>query len=130
MSLDSWEREFIPFPPRTAAHRGRRAALIASLRFWTGLLSKNRRKHHIIIRDGHLMDPERREFFWPQDADALCWRYYRGKYPPCKNCPVLIVKGESCYDSEERSSFYSRSDARPMLRLLKKAAKKYGIPAD
>ncbi len=136
--MDSWRKEFMNGSAYTAAKRGRKAALKWSLRMWEGLLKKNLKKHGLShLENGSLAEWEDGavvDSFRPDDSeDALCIRY--AKAIDCKGCPVAEEYGNSCDHRDSNGciagspweSFSDFEDARPMLRLLRKAAKKYGV---
>lgn len=110
MSLESWEREFYKTP---ASKTSRRFALKHSLRKWIGLLSKNRRKHKVTLRNCVLFD-NNNELEIDASSCALCKHY---EHDDCVTCP-LFTDGKCCYGA------YSKAyDNRvvPMIKLLKKA---------
>lgn len=125
MSLKTWKAEFYPKP---ASRVSKKDALAHSLRKWEGLKRANLKKHSL----------KRAAFGWRVlgdendnrieiDADtcALCTHYIKGSFENCVECPLYAVRAENCYgtDGSPYSEFTDNGDARPMIRLIKKAMK-------
>lgn len=125
MTLASWKKEFYRVEADAVPEE---KALAHSIRKWTGLLKKNLKKHGLIRFHKSALVDRRGEYFWADaDSCALCAHYIFGP-PRCGECP--LVKSRSGIDCTKTGhdegvspyrAFYEHGDARPMLRVLKRA---------
>jgi hypothetical protein len=129
MSLKTWKKEF--YPVDAGRRMSRATALRHSLRKWRGLQRKNLKRHRgksiwnydLGFVDGNF------EISWR--SCALCTLYYN---EGCRECPLSEVReGVNCDATlveESRSpyrSFNVDGDPHPMIRLIRKAMKKFNV---
>jgi len=133
MSIKTWKSKFYKGSPEAAARRGRKAALLHSLCLWSGLLKSNLKRHKLLLADGPpyfaVQEEKTGESFSPftdKWEEALCIRY---KKNGCSGCPIFVVIGKECDGSVDGpfTIFTDIGDARPMVRVLRKAVKRLGI---
>lgn len=131
MSFQSWCKEFYPVP---AERVSKRQALAHSIRKWTGLLRSNLRKHGIGPTGWwsafDTIGADDGELLVNSDSCALCIHHHLNNNPPCRRCPLALVRdGVPCdtrrddEDDPPYSRFLDTGDARPMLRWLRAAAR-------
>jgi len=115
MSLASWKKEFYRIPANMVS---KRYALRHSIKKWTGLLSKNRRKHKVILQYGILRDEDNNELEINCISCALCVHSSN----TCKNCIILKTTKNNC--DMAFASFCKYNNTIPMINLLKRVANK------
>ena len=132
MTLATWKSEFYPVEASQVASED---AIAHSLRKWTGLLSENRKKHHVFLRQGRrrLFDDiiqNLKDGFWiDKDTCALCTHYYREEFRGCDDrkcvdCPLhKALGGKDCDDDNQPYvTWLTAGDPQPMIDALKLAA--------
>jgi len=112
MSLASWKKEFYRTP---AEEVPKRYALQHSLKKWTGLLLKNRRKHRVFLDGGVLQDKNGNSLIIDGDSCALCWHWIHD----CIGCPLQVQECKDVYAEAINSGKVG-----PMIRLIQKAIKR------
>lgn len=121
MSLASWKKEFYRTPANKVSQR---YALKHSIKKWVGLLSKNRRKHKVILESGILFDNTHNELYIGSESCALCERYC-DEEGFCGNCPLSFVINSSDNPSDnpcgDAYCAMFKNKVAPMINLLKRA---------
>lgn len=114
MSLASWKKEFY----KTKANKvSKRFALRHSLRKWIGLLSKNRKKHRVSLRNGTLYDDNNNTLEIDAKSCALCFHHPTH----CAECPVAtIIRDTACPCGVAFFEMRDNNRVLPMVKLLKK----------
>lgn len=119
MSLATWRREFYRTPANEVSTN---KALEHSIKKWTGLLPKNRKRHEVKLNDCTLRDAKGNILDIDGDSCALCMCYD----DICMSCPLSIVSKDGitspCHN--EYLDAMNKNKVTPMIRLLKKAQKK------
>lgn len=120
MSIRSWKRKFYPVPASKVKERD---ALDHSIRKWEGLQPEALEKHGLDSIGGVLFERgTAREFEIHTGTCALCQHYLGGFN--CIECPLSKLRdGQRCDCGRNNpwGHFGIRNNAKPMLRLLKKA---------
>lgn len=115
MSLASWKREFYRISANEVSERH---ALKHSLRKWTGLLYRNKKKHKVSLEGKNLVDDEdhcgQSHFAFDSDSCALC-KHHMEPSSICSNCPL-----RNC---NKQYGYLMKGRVVPMINLLKKALK-------
>lgn len=126
MTLSSWKKEFYRVEADAVPEE---KALAHSIRKWTGLLKTNLKKHKLARQGYRLTDCNGKTFDVDSETCSLCEHYY-DTMDDCAACPLAVVRGDiPCtrrrFDEDESpyDAFCYTSDARPMLRWLKRAQK-------
>lgn len=117
MSLATWKKEFYRIPANKVSKND---ALAHSIKKWTGLLPRNRKKHNVQLSDCTLRDKHNLLDINSRSC-ALCVCHK----DVCVACPVFVVstnKLGNC-DDEYIDAMNNRKVA-PMIKLLKKAQQK------
>ena len=118
MSMKTWKAEFYPIP---ASRCAKKRSLQHSLLKWTGLLKKHLKKHGLEQVDRYwITDSNGSEFYLDDKTCALCIWHIQD----CTGCPLVLWGGGDCFDDGNPYMVFGMdSDARPMIRALKKAIK-------
>lgn len=123
MSVASWKQEFYSVPAREAAATTE-MALLHAYKKWQGFTRENLDKHNI------KKDEELDKIYPSVSNCALCVKFYK-KY--CAKCPLDEAWGNPCFMSHQNGApapyytYIHTSNPYPMLRLLKRALKAYGL---
>lgn len=134
MSAETWLKEFYPVE---AHHVTWEEALDHSIRKWTGLRSKNMKRHRLKFSEMNyrfLHDTEHDRIFLSIDAGscALCVHHDFDERYNCRSCPLAKSRGGVPCDSrtfEEQtacrlspySEFVERGNPEPMIAALLEA---------
>lgn len=120
MSLTTWKKEFY----RTPANKtSKRYALKHSIKKWTGLLSKNRKKHKIKLHSGTLRDINGNGLEIDDTSCSLCV-HYNFSGVDCSNCPLTSVSDDEHPCHKAYAYFMDTNKIAPMIKLLQKAQQK------
>lgn len=121
MSIKTWKKKF--YPSISKACKSQRGAIEHSLHKWKGLLSKNLKKHGLIVLGCRITDGNYYgdSFYIDAASCALCY-----KYPLCENCPLYKVSGKDCcMPNSPYVCWVQTGNPGPMIRALKKTLKEY-----
>lgn len=120
MSLATWKKEFY----RTPADKvSKDKALEHSIKKWTGLLPRNRKKHGVKFSLGELKDAKSNKFNIDSSSCALCV-CYNSTGVDCANCLLSSVSDDEHPCNEVYEDAFDNNKITPMIKLLKKAQKK------
>lgn len=129
MSIESWLKEFYPLK---ASEVPEGAALLHSLKKWTGFREKSLRRHRVTLFGETLEDTKGHCFTISGDTCSLCVHYQKDSL--CFGCPLYKARGgHACDDTTgPGGSIYDKflwnGDPEPMIRLLRKSRRQTPNP--
>ena len=123
MSLKSWKQEFFPVPI-SEVKKG--DALTHALRKWTGLTTRNLKRHGLSNLFNVCIEDSDHNLFGVSTSTCSLCKFYRN-HTGCLGCPLVKLSGKQCDLKGEPFYEWSKwGDPQPMIRALKKCIKLEG----